>query len=508
MASSDNRPASSGAWQPGSQAEAAAGTAVVESPAWPSHDLARRQTRPPEKERGADQSSGEMTGAASAVQQTAAALATPPPGAAAEPVTGTQGPGAAPGQAASTPGAVAQSSSPAAQERRDPASPETTPTAARAAATETTPAPATQTTPTAAPAPATVAATTAAPSTAADPAAELRGRKSTFMADLTRAMRVAADDARQSTLAQFQADVDRHMDTARSTIETAAADARRRADEDVAALGEWEKAEMARIRAETEQGITARHGRLETELAEQSARLDQELRRVRQRVDTFNAEMDAFFQRLLLEEDPARFAGMAEQLPEPPAFTLWSADAPAAPRKSPPEGPASRGIRDASAPGRSDNSGPRTDEPTGMPAMKPDDFAAAEAEAADWVATSDGPDAATEASAPTDAPPAGATAAETAAASGAATDAKTQVAVVGLVSVASIAAFKRLLGRVPGVRAVQVASGPDGEFVFAATHDATVDMPAAVKGLQGFEVELVQSGPGVVNARAVDPEVV
>ena len=38
---------------------------------------------------------------------------------------------------------------------------------------------------------------------------------------------------------------------------------------------------------------------------------------------------------------------------------------------------------------------------------------------------------------------------------------------VGLVSVASIASFKRQLGRVAGVQSVGVSSGPDGEFVFA-----------------------------------------
>ena len=44
--------------------------------------------------------------------------------------------------------------------------------------------------------------------------------------------------------------------------------------------------------------------------------------------------------------------------------------------------------------------------------------------------------------------------------------ATSQVVVTGLVSVASIASFKRHLGRVAGVQSVGVSSGPDGEFVF------------------------------------------
>ena len=48
----------------------------------------------------------------------------------------------------------------------------------------------------------------------------------------------------------------------------------------------------------------------------------------------------------------------------------------------------------------------------------------------------------------------------------------TRVVVTGLVSVASIAGFKRNLSRVAGVQSVGVSSGPDGEFVFAVNHDA------------------------------------
>jgi len=148
----------------------------------------------------------------------------------------------------------------------------------------------------------------------------------------------------------------------------------------------------------------------------------------------------------------------------------------------------------------------------GMPPMQDGDFAAAEAEAAaDWQASDSAEGAgqtATDASGESDAagspwptpqpvapaPTSGAT--------------RTQIAVVGLVSVASIATFKRLLSRAPGIHSVQVASGPDGEFVFSATHDQGCDVAAVVASLQGFEVQVVDLGPGVVNARAVDPEVV
>ena len=65
--------------------------------------------------------------------------------------------------------------------------------------------------------------------------------------------------------------------------------------------------------------------------------------------------------------------------------------------------------------------------------------------------------------------------------------ATTRVMVTGLVSVASIATFKRSLGRVPGVSTIGVASGPDGEFVFTVSHDAGIGLGDAIVALPGFE---------------------
>ena len=52
----------------------------------------------------------------------------------------------------------------------------------------------------------------------------------------------------------------------------------------------------------------------------------------------------------------------------------------------------------------------------------------------------------------------------------------TQVVVTGLVSVASIASFKRGLGPLRASRSVGVSSGPDGEFVFTVSHEPGVDL--------------------------------
>jgi hypothetical protein len=84
--------------------------------------------------------------------------------------------------------------------------------------------------------------------------------------------------------------------------------------------------------------------------------------------------------------------------------------------------------------------------------------------------------------------------------------ATTQVVVVGLVSVASIASFKRHLGRATGVQSVGVSSGPDGEFVFAVAHGEDVSLRDMIPSLPGFQARVTNAGDGIINVTARDPE--
>jgi hypothetical protein len=82
----------------------------------------------------------------------------------------------------------------------------------------------------------------------------------------------------------------------------------------------------------------------------------------------------------------------------------------------------------------------------------------------------------------------------------------TRVVVLGLVSVASIATFKRSLGRVAGVSAIGVASGPDGEFVFTVSHDAELGLADAIVALPGFDARISAETPGGLEVAAHDPD--
>ncbi len=82
----------------------------------------------------------------------------------------------------------------------------------------------------------------------------------------------------------------------------------------------------------------------------------------------------------------------------------------------------------------------------------------------------------------------------------------TQVMVTGLISVASIASFKRHLGRLAGVGHVGVSSGPDGEFVFTAQHDPDVSLRELIPALPSFQARVTGGGEGMITVSAHDPD--
>lgn len=337
--------------------------------------------------------------------------------------------------------------------------------------------------PTTEPAPAPMPQSMAAPAMPMSPAADRTSarRPTTFLADLTRAMRVAAEEERANVQQRFREEADAYVGSMRIEFAAAADLARERAEADVVAIETWCEAELARIRKETEDGIAQRRARLDEELTSQSARLDEGVTHVAGSVESFEQQMTAFFERLLVEEDPSTFAVMARQLPEPPVLDAWPD--PGATR-------ASDGTTDWPAA----DGGPAPWDPGSDAVLTdPEALAAAEAEAAEALAA-EGFGTAANAPVAATADPSGRM--------------RMTVGAVGLISVASVSAFKRMLSRVDGIHAVQVSSGPQGEFVFSLTCDAGMDLAAAVCALPGFDVELrstAEDGITVV-ARDLEPD--
>ena len=352
-------------------------------------------------------------------------------------------------------------------------------------------------------------------------------RPTKFMADLSRAMQTAAEASRDETMARFASPM-RRPPSRRSSTGSAdeAAGLRRRADDDVAAVREWSKAEIARIREETEARIAARKAALDGEIDAHAAIIEARVERVDATVDRVRGR-DGRVLRAPARRggpDPHRDDGRGHARPARPV----RASRPRSPR--PRRAPSRPPIRSSRTPSPRPRSTRGTDRRRGArrgrdraadrdrgpgrerarlrgpgrerarrgrragrsvegepePAAMPDpDFAAAEAEAASFSGDLDDDDGLTKLAESSDAPADEAPAAGPAArASGRVT---TRVVVLGLVSVASIATFKRSLGRVSGVSAIGVASGPDGEFVFTVSHDAGLALGDAITALPGFE---------------------
>jgi hypothetical protein len=419
-----------------------------------------------------------------------------------------------------------------------------------------------------APAPETPAAPAPAPATSTR-------KPNKFLADLTKAMQAAAESARAESLERVNAEAKATIETIHADSANEATELRKRADDDVAAVREWSKQEIARIREETDERITHRKERLEREIEEHAGEIEARIERVQARVTAFETEMSEFFERLLAEEDPTRFAAMAESLPEPPPFDhdepYHSTSATSAPTQAvaaastPAEAVADPVVTDDATPvdaqaeagdpteveieapvaeGDAEAaSGPWTDEAAPIVPATPEstatespatdagdlfsigaddasaadpadprlsalgitpDFAAAEAEAATFDAGEAGADevvpeipdetvAARIAGLVPDGEAAGAAA-------------TTRVSVLGLVSVASIAGFKRHLSRATGVQSVGVSSGPDGEFVFTVEHDATVALKDIIPTLPGFAARVTGDADGQLTVTAQDPE--
>ncbi len=396
-------------------------------------------------------------------------------------------------------------------------------------------------------------------------------RPTKFLADLTRAMQAAAEQARTATLEQFRGDGTTVTEQIQARSAAGATELRHRADDDVAAIKDWSKAEIAHIRDQTERRIGARREQLEGQLERHSALVEHEIEKVRGRIAAFEAEMGQFFDGLVGEDDPAAFAARATHLPEPPSFedlddamtallrepgvgipepvveevveaapepvvepevdvvtaepqgtqdavaedapldreaalSAIQAAAEAATALETGEAPVeveAQGAPDVTAPDQRapDPWAPAPAEPEADPRLAmlglTPSFAAAELAAAELAAAEiDGDALAARLS--------GAVSGDEPTANEAA--ATTRVVVTGLASVASIASFKRHVGRLAGVGHVGVSSGPDAEFVFVVSHDPATSLPELLPGLPGFAARVVGVDDGVIHVSARDPQ--
>ena len=139
-----------------------------------------------------------------------------------------------------------------------------------------------------------------------------------FLTELTHVMRGAAERERERISAEVDAATEAHVEKIRGRAATEAAELRRLAEEDIDGIHAWSKEEMVRIREETEQRIGTRREELQSYLIRHAAIIDGEVGHVEGAVREYRSELDRFFERLVAESDPASFARMADEMPDPP----------------------------------------------------------------------------------------------------------------------------------------------------------------------------------------------
>jgi hypothetical protein len=304
-------------------------------------------------------------------------------------------------------------------------------------------------------------------------------------------MHSTAETARQATIDQCQADAKAYTEQLHARKEDETASLRKAAEADVIAIREWSKAEVERIRLETEQRISRRRELLDQELQEYNSGIAFEIERVQKRVQSYQDEIAQYFEQLLQEPDPTTFASMGARMPEPPDFTdadrgHLATDIRALREQIMRSGEVAE-IEDVGAAAAPEDVAQEQPEIEDVAAAVPEDFAQEQPEIEEAVVPRTDRRGAAAASQP-------------------AGPESTQVVVVGLVSVASIVAFKRQLSRLPGVKSVGVSSGPDGEFVFTVSHGLETSLGSLIPTIPAFQATVISEREGVLNVSASDPE--
>lgn len=308
-----------------------------------------------------------------------------------------------------------------------------------------------------------------APDPAATPAmsdasaAEATAPATGFLGDLVTAMRRVADEARESTLADLRSRIDAGIREREADAERRRNELRTQAETDVAAVGEWAKAEAERIKADAEQRVAARRAQLERQLAAETSHVESGTDALRSRIAAYERELEAYHAQLAAINDPAAFAAAAKRMPaQPPMDGSQAAEAPRADAPQAEAEPAHAPGANGSAP-----AAPVADaDGTQVPATDLEKLdASAEAEAANE------PEAYAEPVA-------------------------TEIVVKGLGSFGSITGFRQQLANVEGIDAVGLSLGTSGEFVFRATHRPSLDMTAAIAALEGDAVEIEPRAEG------------
>jgi len=324
-----------------------------------------------------------------------------------------------------------------------------------------------------------------------------------FLANLVGAMRGVAETSRDASLSELRTAIEARIDSLGTQGTEQETELRRQADVDLEGVGDWERTEVERVRAEAEQKRDARRRKLEEQLTERRTATERQIEATRSRMADHERDLAAFFAQLTEITDPAAFVSAAKRMPHAPELDDTTEAAPSVSADDPrlaalampaageetsspapeqaPVGATSEATAEAAA---------EPAEPAAEPAAEPVAETTAEVQSTAPAAATSPQDARlAERLAQLDERLSGATQPVAAAApSSPATnggETSTAIVVKGLGSFGAITSFKQALERVEGVRGVTLSLGPTGEFVYRASHAGDFDLPAAIQSIEG-----------------------
>ncbi len=286
-----------------------------------------------------------------------------------------------------------------------------------------------------------------------------------FMRDLVAAMRRVAEETRRSGLSALRTRAEEQVRTLEADAEHRREELKSGAEADVVAVGNWADAEKQRIEQEAEQRVAARRARLDQQLAAETTRADVEATSLRDRVASYERELDAYHAQLSDIADPAAFAAAAKRMPAPPRLG-GSVDTVGS--RAEPEAPSADALPSAAAIHPADEE---------VLASRLAELDAALERPADDV----------------DRIPTTTTGTDTASST---EPASTEILVKGLGSFGAITGFRQALAGVDGIGGVSLSLGPTGEFVFRAIHPSGFDVAAAIAKLEGDAAKIERNADG------------
>jgi len=311
--------------------------------------------------------------------------------------------------------------------------------------------------------------------------------KDQFLDSLTAAMRRVADDARETSLSDARAAVAAKIAAMRTSAAARAEELRTRSEQDVTGIGDWSRAEIVRIEAETQRKIEHRRAQLAEQLEEHDRRSADEIARLEAQVEQYEGELALFFSQLGEISDPDTFIAAARRMPrlpqvdgdEPETASADSAAALEARAGGHQERLRSLGLERNGDTDVAEGEPPTTNGVHGEmePASEDAEPTAPAAVLPDMPTSTNGQD---------EPPPMAAAGDDTV---------TTTVAAVGLGSFGAVTSFKSALEKADGVAGVRLSLGPGGEFVYTVMHAPSVDLASVATTAQpGASVQLDDDG--------------